>query len=134
MSAARHREQGAAGVWVLACGALVLFVGVVGALRAEAVLARHHVESAADLAALAAAGQIGTGADLCAAARKIAVANSASVVSCVPSLSADGRSGCVRVVVRDAVWFPVLGPRTVTARARAGRSTGEQAVEHRSSK
>lgn len=114
-------DRGSAAIWVLAGCALLLSVGWAGVLRTEAVLARHRAESAADLAALAAAGRIGVGPDECAAARSIAAANGAAVSRCSLDLASDGRSGTVVVRVRAGVRFPVVGARTVTASARAGR-------------
>lgn len=116
-----HRDRGSASVWVLACCALLLLIGAAGVLRTEAVLGRHRAEGAADLAALAAAGQIGVSDGICAAARRIAAANSATVGSCTFALAADGRSGTVRVRITLTVHLPVVGTRTVTASARAGR-------------
>lgn len=121
MMPARAGERGSASIWVLACGGLVIMVGTAGVLRTEAVLGRHRAESAADLSALAAAGQIGRSEGICAAARTVAAANSARLATCVPDLAADGRSGSVRVRVTVAVRLPVVGTRTVVASARAGR-------------
>lgn len=115
------RDRGSVSVWVLACCGLLIMVGTAGVLRAEAVLGRHRAESAADLAALAGAGQIGVGDDICGAVRTVAAANSAKVASCVPAVAADGRSGTVRVQLTLTVHLPVIGARTVTASALAGR-------------
>jgi secretion/DNA translocation related TadE-like protein len=115
------RERGSATIWVLAACVLVLLAGSAAMLRTEAVLARHRAETAADLAALAAAGRIGVGADYCAAARQIASADGAELGRCRIALDADGRSGTVTVRVRANVHLPVVGARTVTASARAGR-------------
>lgn len=114
-------ERGSASIWVLGGCGLLLLVGSAGVLRTEAVLARHRAESAADLAALAAAGRIGVGADGCDAARAIATANGATLSRCSLDLAPDGRSGTVDVRVAASVSLPVVGARTVTARARAGR-------------
>jgi len=111
-------------VLVLAMSALVLLVGVVAAERGAAVLARHRAQSAADLAALAAAAQIGVSPDPCRLAAPIAAANRAQLVSCQPTLDPDGRSGTVRVLVRISVHLPLTaaaGTQTVRAAARAGR-------------
>ncbi len=116
-----ERDRGAAAVWVLGCGALVLAVGVLVLVRSLAVLARHRAETAADFAALAAATTIGTGGDPCAAAREIAAANGAALLTCAVSLSADARAGTVRVEVIAHPDLPVVGRSSVTARARAGR-------------
>jgi secretion/DNA translocation related TadE-like protein len=115
------RDRGSASVWVLGCCGLLILVGTAGVLRASAVLGRHRAESAADLAALAAAGQIGVSDGVCAAARKVATANAATVDTCVPDLAPDGRSGAVRVRVTVVVRLPLVGARAVTASARAGR-------------
>jgi secretion/DNA translocation related TadE-like protein len=114
-------DRGSATIWVLAACVLIALAGTVAVLRTEAVLARHRAESAADLAALAAAGRIGVGADYCAAARAIASADGAVLGRCVPALDAGGRSGTVIVRVRASVRLPVVGTRTVSATARAGR-------------
>jgi secretion/DNA translocation related TadE-like protein len=114
-------DRGSASIWVLACCALLILIGTVAVLRTEAVLGRHRAESAADLAALAAAGQIGVSADTCSAARAVATHNSATLESCAVELAADGRSGAVRVQVSVVVHLPVVGSRTVVASARAGR-------------
>jgi secretion/DNA translocation related TadE-like protein len=117
----RRDDRGSASILVLAGAALVLVVGLVVGVRTTAVLARHRAESAADLAALAAAGQIGVGTAPCAAAATIAAANAATLVSCMPSLSADGRSGSVIVLVRVQAHLPMVGYRSIQAQARAGR-------------
>ena len=117
----RRMDRGSASIWVLACSALVLLLGMAASLRAMAVLARHRAESAADFAALAAAGRIGIGADGCVVARSIATANRAQLVRCQTTLAADGRSGTVEVAVRLSVQLPGLAVQQITATARAGR-------------
>lgn len=117
-------DGGSASVWVLACCALLLVIAGVVLVRTLAVLARHRVESAADLAALAAAGRIGVGADECTTAAVIARDNAARVTSCRVSLDEGGRSGSVTVRVRADVHLPVVGARAVSASARAGRLPG----------
>ena len=117
----RRSDRGSATVWVLACCVLLLTVAGVTIVRTAAVLARHRAESAADLAALAAAGRIGVADDSCAMATRTALGNGASVRSCRVVQAADGRSGSVRVVVVIRVRLPVVGEQTVTASARAGR-------------
>jgi hypothetical protein len=108
-------------VWVLACSALVLLIGVATSLRTAAVLARHRAESAADFAALAAAGRIGLSGESCAAAAALAAANGAALVRCRANLAADGRTGTVDVAVSLAVRLPVVGMERVIATARARR-------------
>lgn len=114
-------DRGSASIWVLALASLLLVVAGVVTDRGLAVLARHRVESAADLAALAAAGRIGLGGDPCAAAAATAAANGAVLRSCVASLVGDGRRGAVLVRVALSVRLPGVGDRVVVASARAGR-------------
>lgn len=117
----RDRERGSASIWVIASCALLLAVAFAGTLRTAAVVARHRAESAADLAALAAAGQIGVSRDICLAAARIAAANGASVERCTPSLAPGGRGGAVTVWLSLPVRLPIVGSRQVAASARAGR-------------
>lgn len=114
-------EQGSAAIWVLVCGALLVVVAGVGTVRALAVLARHHAESSADLAALAAAADIGVGGRPCIDAAEVARENGASLRSCQLRLDADGRSGTVVVQVSYSIRLPAVGPREVLASARAAR-------------
>jgi secretion/DNA translocation related TadE-like protein len=116
-------ERGSASIWVVCCCALLLVVALVSVLRTTAVLARHRAEAVADLAALAAAGQIGVTVGICPAAARVAAASGATVQSCVPALDPGGRSGTVSVRVRLRVQLPMVGVREVVARARAGRLT-----------
>lgn len=114
-------ERGSATIWVLACGALLMAVALVGTVRGVAVLARHRAESSADLTALAAAGQIGISDRACEVAARIAAANRTRLTSCRIALDPGGRSGTVAVAVAAQAVLPVVGARTVTATARAGR-------------
>lgn len=94
--------------------AAMLVLLTVGLQVAGAVIARHRAEAAADLAALAGAGQLLLGPDAgCAAAAVIAGRNGAAVTDC----SWQGMD--VLVTVRLPVQ---LGPvrSAVTGRARAG--------------
>jgi secretion/DNA translocation related TadE-like protein len=130
VSAGSRADRGSASVWVLACSALVLLIGVATSLRTAAVLARHRAESAADFAALAAADRIGVGNDSCAAAAALAAANGAALVRCRTALGPDGRTGTVDVWVSLAVRLPVLGVERVVATARAGRLAAEGSSRH----
>jgi secretion/DNA translocation related TadE-like protein len=118
---ARCRSRGSATIWVVSLCALLVVIATVVTVRGLAVLARHRAEAAADLAALAAAGRIGLGGDACAAARRTAAANDATVTSCRLTVAADGRTGTVTIRVVGSVRLPVVGRRAVTASARAGR-------------
>jgi secretion/DNA translocation related TadE-like protein len=117
----RGRDDGSATLWVLGCVPVLLLVVLAAVLRGAAVTGRHAAETAADLAALAAAGRIGTSAAPCPAARRWADANGAHLVGCTTTLDADGRSGTVEVSIMRPVRLPVLGVRQVAARARAAR-------------
>lgn len=114
-------DCGSATIWVLTCCVLLAVVAGVGTARGLAVLARHRAESAADLAALAAAGQIGVSEHECAAARQVAAQNGAALHQCSLRLSPDGRSGMVSVAVSLPVRLPIIGAQTVAATARAAR-------------
>ncbi|MFB7376072.1 Rv3654c family TadE-like protein [Kitasatospora purpeofusca] len=115
----RRSDTGSATVWLLA-GVLIGCVAFTAALSLGAVVgARHRAESAADLAALAAADRLLVDADGgCARARAVAAAQAAAVVSCAADLPADA----VEVVAEAPVTgLPVrlpVGP--ARARSRAG--------------
>ena len=108
-------------MWVAACCALVVLVATVVVLRSLAVLARHRAEAGADLAALAAAAEIGVSGRSCAAAGRIAARNGVHLRSCRLTLDPSGRSGTVVVKVTLQVRLPLLGADSVTASARAAR-------------
>lgn len=96
---------------IAALAGLVVVVVFVGA----AVSARHHAQSAADLAALAAASALVLGeADPCVQAGLIADRMDAAVGSCVP------KGGDVVVSVTVTVDLGLLGSRPARATARAG--------------
>jgi secretion/DNA translocation related TadE-like protein len=116
-------EQGSATIWVVSLIALIVGTVLVGVARSDAVLARHHAEQAADLAALAAAEQIGRSGDICAAAARIVTANGATLTTCRPSIDATGRSGTVRISLLQKVNLPLVGTIAIAAHARAGRLT-----------
>lgn len=101
-----------AGAFVVAAlaGLVVLIV-----LAGAAVSARHHAQSAADLAALAAAQSLVLGeADPCREAEAIAGRMDVAVASCAP----DGDD--VVVSVTAGVDLGPLGSREALASARAG--------------
>lgn len=119
---AGNADPGSASIWVLTCVALLLVVAGVATVRAVAVLARHRAESAADLAALAGAGQIGVSDRICAAVEATAARNGAALRTCTPSVAPDGRSGTVLARVAVEVDLPIVGAKQVIATARAGRA------------
>jgi secretion/DNA translocation related TadE-like protein len=93
-------------LWTVALG----FVTVGGAR-----VVRHRTQTAADLTALAVAAQaVPLGADACRQGEAVAAANGARLERCaVVGPVAD-------VIVAADAHLPLLGVRTVTARARAG--------------
>jgi secretion/DNA translocation related TadE-like protein len=91
-------------------------VGAAAVLVAAAVTARHRAGSAADLAALAAAGRAVTGEpDACAVAAEIADRNAARLATCTVE-----EGGVVAVTVAVPVRLGPLGLYDATGRARAG--------------
>jgi secretion/DNA translocation related TadE-like protein len=113
------REQGSGTVLVVGAVAVVLAATIGVLMVISAVLASHRAHSAADLAALAAAGTLSRGADTtsaCAAGMRLAASNGAAVVTCRagPDLS-------IELTVHVSASMPRVG--TATARARAGPST-----------
>ena len=111
-----RRDRGSGTVLVVG-GMAVLLTFVVGALMiASAVLASHRAHSAADLAALAAAGDLVRTQDegaACSAGRSLALRNGATMTDCQagPDLS-------VEVSVQVASSMPGVG--TASAKSRAG--------------
>lgn len=124
----RTRDRGSASIWVLALCALLMLVAGVATIRALAVVARHRAESSADLAALAAAAQIGVDDHACAAAARTAEANGAALRSCRLQIARDSRSGTVAVRIALRVKLPAVGVQVVTASARAGRLSADDAT------
>lgn len=118
-------DRGSASIWVLACCALLMVVAGAAVVRGSAVLARHRVEAAADLAALAAAQRIGVGPAPCTQAAEIARDNGARLQSCHIELAADGRSGLAAVTVVLHVRLPLVGARPLRGTARAARLSTE---------
>ena len=113
-------DRGSATVWAAAAVAAVLVIAVAGMHLGGVLLARHRAESAADLAALAAAGRSAAGPQVaCARARELAERMSAEVVSC----RLEGWDVLVETQVRPA--GPLAGFGSATARARAGPVTGD---------
>lgn len=113
------RDRGAAALWALAVGlVLVLFAGALTSVGA-AVNARHRARTAADLAALAGAARALEGASVaCGRARAYAVANGAVMRSC-------------RLDGFDLVVTVAVGTRfgAAEASARAG-PVQDQASDH----
>jgi secretion/DNA translocation related TadE-like protein len=110
------KERGSATVWVLALAGVLAVVGAAAVLVAAAVTARHRAGSAADLAALAAAGRAVIGdPDACAVAAQVARGNGARLATCTV-----GQGAVVAVTVSVPVRLGPLGRYDATGRARAG--------------
>jgi secretion/DNA translocation related TadE-like protein len=104
------RDRGSAAVSGVVAMLLLIIVTAAGAQVGAAVVARHRVTAAADLAALAAAARLTEGDEsACEQAKRAAEANRSTLESCVVS--------GWEVVVEVSAVTP-FGP--VNARARAG--------------
>lgn len=105
---------------VLAAGAAVLLVLVTGVLLlvGAALAGSSRARTAADLAALAGAGELLRGArgSACATAGTVARDNGAELLSC----TVDPGSPTSSLVVEVGVLVPSLGDAQALARARAG--------------
>ncbi|MDX6275440.1 MAG: hypothetical protein QOJ92_2650 [Frankiales bacterium] len=118
--AARLTDERGSGTVLLLVSAGLLLLAVLVALGLGSVtLARHRAQSAADLAALAAADRLGRGpaGEPCRVASQVAAANGVRVESCTEQQES------VLVVVTRRARLPRLlgGGLTVRAGARAGR-------------
>lgn len=107
-------EHGAATVLATAFLGLLLLVGSALGVVAAMVAAHRQAQSAADLAALAAAGALRRGGDACEAAGRVAPANGASLEACL----VDGADVTVTVRVTGPRFLGQAGD--LDARARAG--------------
>ena len=107
-------ETGAAALLAVAFLGVLMLVGAALGVVAAMVHAHRQAQAAADLAALAAAAEIGQGGDACAAAAHIAQANSARLETCV----VEGRDAVVEVTVTGPHWLGQT--EDLSALARAG--------------
>ncbi len=116
-------ERGAATVLGVSVLAVLLLVGTALAVVAGMFRAHRVAESAADLAALAAAGALARGEDACATGARIAARNDAVLVDCRTA----GWEVWVAVTVPGPRW---LGHGAdLAARARAGPGPGSRGGE-----
>ncbi|MFH8381255.1 Rv3654c family TadE-like protein [Kitasatospora sp. NPDC018058] len=112
-------DAGSATVWLLALAMLGTAVFAATIAVGAVVAARHRAESAADLAALAAADRLLLEADGgCGRAAGIAAAQGAALVSCAVDRSADAVEVVAEVPVGGLPVRLPVGP--ARARARAG--------------
>lgn len=109
-----HGERGAATLLAVACLGVLVLVGAALGVVAAMVHAHREAQSAADLAALAAASALAQGRDGCSAARHIAAANRARLDGC----QIEGREVIVEVTVTGPRWLRQT--EDLRARARAG--------------
>jgi secretion/DNA translocation related TadE-like protein len=108
-------DRGAATVWLLAAGLVLVAMGVAAAAAGTATVARHRAQAAADLGALAGAMRAVEGSEsACARAAEIVTANGGQLAAC----ALDGFELTIAV---DLAVSPVRGiARTAHASARAG--------------
>ena len=110
-------ERGAVTLFAVSCLAVLLLLGAALGVVAAMVHAHRTAQSAADLAALAAAGSIGEGGgDPCARGAEVATANGARLDACTIS----GREATVQVTVTGPRWLGQEGDLTAEARAGPG--------------
>ncbi len=114
-------DRGAAAVYAVTTAGLVLLLGTGLGLATAVVVDLRTAQTAADLAALAAASAPGRGAAPCAEAGRVASANGAELRSC----DLDGPEVVVEVVVHGAGWLGLVADPT--ARARAGPASAGSA-------
>jgi secretion/DNA translocation related TadE-like protein len=108
-------DRGVATVWAAVAIAVLVSMVVFGLHLGEALVARHHAESAADLAALAAAAYVLAGEQYaCVQAHRVTDRMRVDLVSC----RARGWDVLVDVAARPPGWLATLG--AATAQARAG--------------
>jgi secretion/DNA translocation related TadE-like protein len=113
------QERGSATVVMLAVIAVVLMLTISGLTLASAVLASHRARTAADLAALAAAGALIRGESpggACVRAARVATANHGQLHSCMAAGEEVG--------ISLSVLAGVQGLGVATARSRAGPAPG----------
>lgn len=111
-------DRGAATVWSAGVIAVLVSVAVFGMHLGAAMVARHHAESAADLAALAGAAQAATGEQYaCTQARRITDRMRVQLASC----RLRDWDVLVEISAQPPGWLGSLG--AATAQARAGPVT-----------
>ncbi len=120
-ASARNRSRGSATVLVLGAVAVLLVTMVGGLHVVSAVVAAHRAQSAADLAALAAAAALVAGESsptACGRGAAVAAGNGGHLTGCTA-----GPDFSVELVVQVDAAGPRVG--TATARSRAGPAGGQ---------
>ena len=110
----RRDDDGQATVWAIGWIAVLVSLTWITLLLAAAVARQHHLDGAADLAAVSAAGDQQRGFDACRTASRLARANHVTLSDC----TVDGLDVIVAVV--DHLALPVGITVDLTSRARAG--------------
>jgi secretion/DNA translocation related TadE-like protein len=119
-------DCGVATVWAATAVAVLIGLLVAALDLAGAVAGRHRAEAAADLAALAAAGQVSRGTDAaCARAAEVASRTGGRLVLC----RLQGWEALVEV--EATVRLALVGPATVRGRARAGPAASPRLASSR---
>ncbi|MDQ3762952.1 MAG: flp pilus-assembly TadE/G-like family protein [Actinomycetota bacterium] len=115
MTARVEGDRGVATVWAAGAIAVLVSTAAFGVQLGEAMILRHHAESAADLAALAGAATMVAGEHYaCAQARRVTDRMRVQLVSC----HTRSWDVLVEVAARPGGWLGRLG--AATGRARAG--------------
>jgi secretion/DNA translocation related TadE-like protein len=107
-------EPGVATVLAVGWIVVLMTLGWIAVLAAVIAAAQHHLDGAADLAAVSAAQSLQSGQDPCAAATRVARSNGVSLREC----RRDGLDVVVTVV--DTIALPLDVDGGITATARAG--------------
>jgi secretion/DNA translocation related TadE-like protein len=115
--ATRRGERGAATILVIAMAGVLLLVGAALGVVQAMVVAHRRAQSAADLAALAAASAPARGEDPCEAARVIARLNDAVLLACVLDPGTGSGAVTVRVEVPGPHWLGQQADFAASARA-----------------
>ena len=114
-------DRGVATVWAAGVIAVLVAIAVLGLHLGQAMVARHHAESAADLAALAGAATVVAGEQYaCTQARRVTDRMRVRLVSC----HTQEWDVLVDVAASPAGWIGNLGSAIGRARAGPGISGG----------
>ncbi|GAA3443539.1 Rv3654c family TadE-like protein [Planomonospora venezuelensis] len=109
-------ERGSATIWMAGVLAVIFAVAAAAVFAGAARVARHRVQAAADLSALAAARlAFADPVRGCSEAASLAAENGARLMGC-----AAGDDGVVTVRTACRFSLPVVGEREIAAYARAG--------------
>lgn len=114
MTAFRWHDRGSASVLMLAMAVVLAFAGMAATALGAVAIARHQAASAADMAALAAAGRALEGpGPACRAARAVTVAVGATLSRC----ALRGEVAEVAVEHRPEGWLGRMGSARSSSRA-----------------